>query len=371
MPTDRPLRILHLTAGSEAGGLSRYLYDLCRAMHFLGHKVAIAGEPGAWHEMFEAAPWPWIKAPLKGGPLSLYRATRTLRQYLADHPMDILHTHYRKATLVARRLQKPIGVPLLYTLHSSHLSLSGTWRWLSDFGDHTHVAATDARRWLIEQAHVPAGQITVIPHGIDASRFPRVNPATRRAARAGLGLHANDRVALYVGRLDNLKNEEWMLDVAGRSRSAIPNLRVLMAGDGPHDIDLRRRIERENLGNRVQLLGHRDPLPLYYAADALLLPSQREGFSLVCAEAMCAGIPVLRTRTSGTADLIIEGTTGCSTEINKTAFVNAAIQFLQNPPGLAKMGIAAAEHIRRNFTFQRQLDDTIGMYRRLVDAPRK
>ncbi len=118
------------------------------------------------------------------------------------------------------------------------------------------------------------------------------------------------------------------------------------------------------------MLGHREPLPLLQAADALLLPSQREGFSYACAEAMCTGVPVLRTQTSGTKELIIEGTTGRSTPIDRQAFLQAAIEFLSDKPSLQRMGIAAAEHIRRNFTFERQLTETLEMYKRLTKPTR-
>jgi glycogen(starch) synthase len=364
------LRILHLTAGSDAGGLSRYIFDLCAAMHAAGHEVAVAGERGAWHWLFEQAPWPWIDVPLKGGPLKLAAATRTLRRYLDEHPVDLLHTHYRKPTLVARRLQRSVPLPLLYTLHLSHISLNWPWRWFSDFGDHTHVASTEARQWLIDDARVPADQITVIPHGIDPAKFPVTTPADRAAARRLLGLNDSDRVAAYVGRLDDPKNERWLLDLAAQSRSRLPNLRVILAGEGPHEAVLRRRIAAESLADRVFLLGHRDPLPVYQAADALLLPSTREGFSLVCAEAMATGIPALRTRTSGTAELIVEGETGRSVAINHDQFLAAASVFLADSDGLARMGRAAADHVRSRFTFQRQLDQTLELYQRLASRPR-
>ena len=50
-PPER-LSILHLLAGSDAGGLSRYVFDLCSALHAQGHRVAVAGERGAWHWLF-------------------------------------------------------------------------------------------------------------------------------------------------------------------------------------------------------------------------------------------------------------------------------------------------------------------------------
>lgn len=360
------MRILHLTAGSDAGGVSRYLFDLCSAMRAEGHEVAIAGERGAWHEIFAKAPWPWIDVPLKGGILKLLEAARELREYVADHPVDVLHCHYRRTTLVARRIQKKFGSPILYTLHLSHIPLGGVWGWLSDFGDHVHVPSSEGRQWLIDDVHVPVDRITVIPHGVHVENFPVPDAETRRVARAKMELREEDLVALFLGRLEDPKNESWLVDLAAMSRESLGKLRILLAGEGPNEKAVRSQIQRQGVEDRVRLVGQREPLPLIQAADALLLPSAREGFSYACAEAMCAGVPVLRTRTSGTAELIVEGVTGQSVAIDHDAFIRAAVAFLSDREGLRRMGVAAAEHIRRGFTFERQLDATLKLYRELI-----
>jgi glycosyltransferase involved in cell wall biosynthesis len=374
------LSVLHLTAGSDAGGLSRYILDLGRAMHAQGHKIAVAGERGAWHRFFEEAPFPWIDVQLKGGPIALSRAARKLRAYLRENPVDVIHTHYRRATMVGRRIhrtevtshksedrrQKSAGIPILYTLHLSHISLRWPWRMFSDFGDHTHVASQDARQWLIDDAHVPAEKISLIPHGIALERFPPADSATKIDAKAALGFTPFDRVAVYVGRLDYPKSCDWLIDVAAATRDRVPRLRILLAGEGPDEGLLKRLIAQRNLHDRVFLLGHREPLPIYQAADALLLPSLREGFSLVCAEAMAVGVPVLRTRTSGTSETIVEGITGKSTPINRQAFVTAAVEFLADDEGLRQMSQGAAQLARESFSFTRQLDATMALYRKLA-----
>jgi glycosyltransferase involved in cell wall biosynthesis len=125
------------------------------------------------------------------------------------------------------------------------------------------------------------------------------------------------------------------------------------------------------LQSRVQILGYRNPLPIYRAADALLLPSLREGFGLACGEAMSVGVPVLRTRTSGTALQIVENVTGRSTPINHAAFVEIAKEFLGNPTALARMGEAAAYHVREKFPFELQLAGTLDLYRRLITLKRE
>lgn len=361
-----PLRILHLTAGSDAGGLSRYIFDLCDAMTKLGHEVYVAGEHGAWRWLFERAPWPWIDVPLKGGLGNMAIATATLQAFLKHHAIDLIHTHYRRPTLVARRIQKTHKLPILYTLHLSHLSLRWPMRWFSDWGDRTHVASDEARQWLIDEARLAPDRINVIPHGVMPERFPKVDEISRAKARLALGIHQNARVAAFVGRLDDPKNEGWMLDLASAAQDKIPNLVVLLAGEGPHEAFLKKRTELGEFGDRVKLLGHREPLAVYHAADALLLPSSREGFSLVTAEAMCAGLPVLRTRTSGTSGLVLENITGRSVEIDHDAFITTSIEFLRDDASLQRMGVAAADHVRANFTFDRQLEDTLMLYRKML-----
>lgn len=363
----RPLRILHLTAGSDAGGLSRYVFDLAFAMHARGHEVAVAGQRGAWHWLFETAPFTWIDAPLKGGPLAMRKATRILNDCIAQHPVDVLHVHYRRSALVARRVQRSHPrLPILFTLHLSDIPLGFLRRRFSDFGDHVHVASSEARQWLVDSAGVPHGMISIIPHGVDPQRFPRASDEVKAAAKGQLGLRPGDLVAAYVGRMDNPKNEMWMLDLAAASRDRLPDLKVILVGEGPHEASLRRRIRKDNLQDRVVLLGQRDPRPIYHAADALLLASAREGFSLVCAEAMATGIPVLRTRTAGTSELVIENATGRSVPISHDAFLSTAIEFLSDRQNLRRMGQLAAAHVAQHFTFEQQLHDTIDLYRSLI-----
>ncbi|MBV8781047.1 MAG: glycosyltransferase family 4 protein, partial [Phycisphaerae bacterium] len=301
---DRPLRILHLVRNADTGGLLRYVVDLATAMHDAGHSVTIASDTGPAQDLLDRAPFQTIRIPLMGGPRSFRNCVRLLH----DMPCDILHAHYRRATLLGRRLQKTNSVPLLYTLHLSHMKTSWWRRALNDFGDHTHVAAEEARQWLIDEEHIPAEQITLIPHGIDTARFPQRDDRTMANARAELNLPPDALVAAYVGRFDEPKNESWLIDLALQ----MPSIHLVLAGAGPHERALEQSIEKNNLNGRVKMIGYRDPLLIYQAADALLLPSSREGFALACAEAMSVGVPVLRTRTSGTAAMIIEGETGQS-----------------------------------------------------------
>lgn len=360
-------RILQLINASEAGGLSRYVIDLAVALRARGTDVIVAGDKGAWHDRFIRAGLDYRLLPLNRGAVGFLRSVPRLAKIVRDEGIDLIHSHYRKTTLLARTAQRRKTPPILYTLHLTHLDVSGVRGRLSDFGDHTHLAAADARDWAVKTARIDPNRITVIPHGIDADRWPEATPQDRLTARAELGIDATAIVQLFVGRLDSPKNESWVIDAHRAARHTVPNLVTLLVGDGPN----RKRLE-SNIGpdSTIRLLGERPPLAAYHAADLLVLPSSREGFSYVCAEALCTGLPILRTRTTGTSETVVENITGRSVEIDHDAFVNAAVEMLSNPAALVAMRTHCALHARGRLSFTRQIDATLELYDRLTPLAR-
>lgn len=368
------LSILHLFIGSVPGGVLRYVVDLSVALREQGVEVMLAGQAGDWHSLVKQARLPWIEIPVRGGALDLWRSAKIIASEAGDRPGLVIHTHHRRATLVGRMVQRRLRSkpPLLYTLHLTDMPMGFPWRLMSDFGDHCHAPSIQAKRWLMKVANVSEDRIAVIPHGIDPGRFPPADVSARAGARRQFSLGDSQLVVTLVGRLEDPKNEMWCLDLVEAERDRAikctgPDPLLLVAGDGPNRPALEERIAAAGLGERVKLLGECDPLPVYQAADVLVLPSAREGFSYVCAEAMSCGVPVLRTRTAGTEEMIVENVTGRSCEIDRQAFITAAMEMLSLPrERLQEMGKAAAEHIRKNLRFDQQVASTVELYRRLV-----
>ncbi|HCD31935.1 MAG TPA: hypothetical protein DER01_05965 [Phycisphaerales bacterium] len=365
-PTASPLRILHLTAGSDLGGVSRYLLDICHATQQYGHHVTLAGQQGPLHQAFVDADLKWYDAPLAGDLLTLRRAGRSLGRLLESESFDLICAHYRKSAMVGRQLARQWNVPLLFTLHLTDIPMGLPWRWLSDFGDHTHAPSQMAKDWLMSTANVPEKQITVIPHGINTQRFEIVTPAKRTDARLKLVLPPQRTIAAYVGRFDVPKNHDWLVDLAVACRNKLPNVMILLAGDGPDAGRMRDAIYEHHLFDHMRVLSYRDPLLIYHAADALLLPSAAEGFSLSCCEAMSCGLPVLRTQTAGYQEQIIENVTGISVPIDHDAFIDSALNFLADRDRLEQMGVKASDHVREHLRFDQQVSQTLELYQRLA-----
>lgn len=366
-----PRTVLHLTLASDAGGLSRYIIDIATALRPLGWQTVVAGDVGVWQDRFDNAGIEYVRVPLKQGIRGFLRSSKLVREHMGSRPVHLMHAHYRRAVQLGRWIQRPLcralaqddRLQLLYTLHLSHLNVGGIRRLFSDFGDHTHCASVDAREWLIADARVPEDRISLIPHGIDTDKFPVTTSEQRLEARRNFGLAGSDVVFCFAGRLDHPKNEDWLLDLDEAAvQAGVSNLRILLAGEGPHEGELKRRIAAEGRTGRVFVLGDTDVLPVYQASDLLCLPSEREGFSLVCAEAMSTGIPILRTRTSGTFELVVENRTGRSVPIDRSAFVAAGLILAQDRELLRKMGEHAARHVRQHFTFDRQVAKTVELY---------
>lgn len=156
----------------------------------------------------------------------------------------------------------------------------------------------------------------VIPHGVDDGLFGDID---RTAARRLIGVPAEARVALYLGRLnDQVKADlEPLLVAFQRCLTTVPQALLLIAG---HDIDqysgvVARRAEELSIRDKLVFVldfPHFVKPSLYAAADVFVSPVDniQETFGISIVEAMAAGRPVIASDWSGYTELVVEGETG-------------------------------------------------------------
>ncbi len=127
-------------------------------------------------------------------------------------------------------------------------------------------------------------------------------------ARAALGLGAGP-LLLTVARLVPWKGIDHLI----RALPAVPQARLLIAGDGPDEARLRALAASEGVGERVTFLGRvpRERLALYFrAADYTVLYSGYEGLSHVALESLGAGTPVIASDKGGNPELVAHDVNG-------------------------------------------------------------
>ena len=140
----------------------------------------------------------------------------------------------------------------------------------------------------------------VVENWVDTGGFSRSSDGARDPVRAELGIDADTTVVTVVGSCGGPKNHELLLKaVLGMSGG----LMVLHVGGHASSSDHERQLIAElEWRGAIRLLGLRDDVPRIMAAsDAVAVPSHHEGFSVVAAESLCAGVPLLAARSPGLA----------------------------------------------------------------------
>ncbi len=148
----------------------------------------------------------------------------------------------------------------------------------------------------------------VLPTGIP---LQQPAPGERDRFRLRFGIEDTRPVALFVGRVAHEKNIDFLLDTISLALASLPNLLLVIAGEGPARGYLQQRVAHLGLQNNVKFIGYLDrktDLPACYAAaDAFVFASRTETQGLVLLEAMAAGLPVVSLAEMGTIDILGAG----------------------------------------------------------------
>jgi glycosyltransferase involved in cell wall biosynthesis len=191
-------------------------------------------------------------------------------------------------------------------------------------------------------------------NGIDIDRFapsPERKGDARRL-RAKLNIDSEALVVGFVGRLTRDKGIPELYEAFLLLSSQISNLRLLLVGDyesgDPVPDDIRARIDSDALVVRTDWVA--DTAPYYQVMNLLALPTHREGFGLVSAEAQASGIPVVATTATGARDSFVDGITGISTPIgDATALAEAIGRLLRDAELRKRMGEAGRDWVACKF----------------------
>lgn len=165
------------------------------------------------------------------------------------------------------------------------------------------LACSDlAGQWMYPNLN--PSRIITVNNGIDLKKF-RYNIDERNKVRNQLGL-INNYVIGHVGRFSNVKNQSYLIDILNEAKDSIPNIKLLLIGEGPLIDEVKSKVDSLSLSNYVLFYGSATSVAtLYQAMDIFVLPSLREGFPIVGVEAQASGLPVLFSdRITKTAKLI-------------------------------------------------------------------
>jgi glycosyltransferase involved in cell wall biosynthesis len=286
-------------------------------------------------------------------------SARRLRRVVASFRPDVIHAHGGepfKYSLFAAPGRTP---PILYRRIGEFPDLAT--RGYRRLGHATLmrrsqriVAVAEAiRQETLRTFGVPADKVVTIPRGVDPERTePK---AGRGMTRRDLGIPPDAPVMLSLGALTPEKDPLAHVAVAERVHRRFPELRHLVAGDGPLRADVGSAARERGLGDVVLTLGNRaDVGDLLAASDVMLLASIREGMPGCLIEAGIAGLPVVAADVAGVPEVVEDGVTGMVVPAgNVDELASRVIQILSDPDLRRRLGEAAAVRCREAFDISR------------------
>ncbi len=234
-------------------------------------------------------------------------------------------------------------------------------RWCYSPGRARHLVGVSrgVRAELLRHTTMEPSRISVIPNGADTRTF-RPDAGRRLAARRRLGLSTEDLVALFVGSEWEGKGLVHALEGVARA----PYWHLVVVGRG--DESRYRKLSRQfGVERRTHFVGETADTPSYYAmADAFVLPSAYETFSLVTYEAAASGLPVLATRVSGVEDLVRDGVNGWFIQ-RRPQDISRRLQQLESDAGLRRSMGRSSREAAEAFGWERAVAAYRELYRSL------
>lgn len=271
--------------------------------------------------------WKWLLLP----GFFLAQAWATWRLVARERP-DVIHAHWlipQGLVVALIRLFDQRVPPFVLTSHGADLFAlrSLPMRWLKRFVGRRAATLTVVSRAMVPpllQLGVEAARVDVQPMGVDlAGRFrpdPSVRPVPGRL--------------LFVGRLVQKKGLRHLIAALPVIRSQHPAARLVIAGFGPEEADLRRQVEALGLSAAVDFLGAvpQERLPdLYRAASVFVAPfveaagGDQEGLGLVLVEAAGCGCPVVAGDVPAVHDVITSPSIGTMVPAHQLEALVAAV----------------------------------------------
>ena len=252
-----------------------------------------------------------VHAPISG--LLKPSAFRSVRRHLAERRPDVVHTHLGYSDLLGGAAARSLGIPAVASIHvmqwergvrdAVKLRLMALARRLGTVK--TITVSEAAREAFLATGWERPERVVAIHNGIAA----QCEPGAGRRIRRELGLGPDALVAASVAVLRAGKGHDVALAAVQRLRERLPQLRLLIVGDGP----ARSKVQRlaAPLGETVIMTGHReDVMSLLDAVDVLVHPSFVDAFPTALLEAMAAGVPVLASSVGGIPEIVDDGETG-------------------------------------------------------------
>ncbi len=293
---------------------------------------------------------------------------------LSPGDFDLIQAHDWIVAYAARALKYSWGVPLVATIHATEHGrqkglhnpcsqhISETEWWLCYQASRVVTCSSYMRDEVGRVFAVPLDKVSVIPNGISGAWFE-----VGRKEEA-------EPLVIFVGRLVSEKGPQVLVEAMGSVLSEFPTARLVLAGDGPMEGDLRHLIYSSGLGNVVRLAGRLDDQglrDLYSRAWVAAFPSSYEPFGIVALEAMATGVPCIAGNAGGLREVVRNGETGLLVQPDDPEALASAVKaLLGNRAWASEVAARAKISALNEYSWDDIARKTLSVYEEVLSAGR-
>jgi D-inositol-3-phosphate glycosyltransferase len=393
--------------GKDTGGMNVYVRELTRQLGHMGihvdvftrsqddHVPHVLHELGYGNRVVHVPAGPEHPLPKKELASYIPEFVEGIKAFADEKNIhyDIIHSHYWMSGLAAEALSDTWGgTPIVHMFHTlgemknriarTEAEKEGPYRINGEKqvlrrADRI-IAATIAEvtqlRFLYK---APADKLVVIPPGVDVSHF---YPIPGDEAKMYVGLKPDDRMVLFVGRIEPLKGVDTLIEAMSclQLKDGHKVHLAIIGGDpsaSPQEMSaemarLQKLCDDLCVGQLVVFLGKRDQdrLPYYYsAAELLVMPSHYESFGMVALEAMACGTPVIASEVGGLAYLVRDGETGFTVPDQEPELLSEKITWLLNDRDLHRTMSERAVEYAQDYAWEKIAAQIVDVYKELLE----
>ena len=373
------LKIAHVTASPNFGGVERLILEVCRSLkHTKNAQPTIASFP----ENGNAEPF--LREAEKSG-FTAYRfhndmphlaaATRELIRLLQQHQIQILCAHGHKARMLGWFAAKWLRIPIVgishgWTGENKKIRLfERIDQWMHRRMDHI-VCVSQGQADKVIRFGTPASRVSVIYNAVRLDRFTVPSDISYRQRLESMFPTKPKRIIGAAGRLSPEKGFDILVTAADQLVKAGIDAGFVIFGEGFLRESLQKQINELGIASSVVLPGFTDQLDQYmHHFNLFVQSSHTEGMPSVLLEAMSARTAVAATQVGGTSELVVEGLTGLMVPPNNpAALANAMQKMLSDDDFRRTMGENGRQRVEQHFALEVQAEAYWHLFVRLIDS---
>ncbi len=291
--------------------------------------------------------------------------------FLRQERFDLVHAYLTYSNIIGPLAGRLSGTPVIASLRSAGVDPryfrprrtrleTFVLRHVAQKVTANGYAVADVGRKRLGDTH-----IDVIPNAVEL--IPPLSAERRQTLRAQLTGDAGRPLILSVGRLALPKGFHDLLEAFANLHANFPSAALAIAGEGKLAEELQSLVIRLGLKGHVFMLGLRNDIPeLLGAADFYVNSSHWEGMPVSVLEAMAAGLPVVATAVGDTPQVVAPGTGLLVPPANPQELSAAMSSLLASSELRRSLGMAAREHIQRNYSRDIWRKNLLTLYAQVV-----